>query len=141
MQDRAGHANGGKPPAYLGGREQLAACAGGSHGLLDVAEFGAERELRGRGEQLGAVGLLQLGPEVAGLPGQRHVPRVRVAEPEDPAAALRPGARMPGRGLFQHGDLAAAAGQRGGRGQPQQPRADDHKLAVLGCHQRQDKGR
>lgn len=141
VQDRPGHANGGKPPAYLGGREQFAACADGLHGLVDLAEFGAERELRSRGEQLGALGLLQLGPEVAGLPGQRHVRRVRVAEPEDPAAALRPGGRMPDRGLFQHGDLAAAADQGGRRGQPQQPGTDDHELAVLGCHQRQDTGR
>ena len=141
VQHRAGHGGPGKPPGHLGRREQLARRSRGQHGLVYRVEFGAEGQLRDRRQELGLVDVLQLSPELAGLPGQRDVLRIGVAEPEDPATALRSGARMPHRGLLQHGHLAPAPGQGSRRGQPQQPGTDDHELAVLARHHRQDKCR
>jgi hypothetical protein len=123
-----------EPRGYLRSRQQLTRRASSLQGALDVGHPRPERELRGRPPELPPGLRLEVTPQPAGVSRRGHVVRIRVAQPEDPAAALGPGSSVTDLRLLQHDDVAAAPEQDARGGEAEQAGADDRHVAHPGHH-------
>ena len=72
-------------------------------------------------------------PQLGGRRRERDVPRVGVAQPEDPRRAVRTAARVADRLALEHEHVAAAAQRVRGR-ESEQPAADDHDVGADPVH-------
>jgi len=76
----------------------------------------------------------ELPPQRLRLAGQPDVERIGVGAPEDPGAAVRAAAPVPGLERLQDRHRAPAAGYRPRRGRPGQPCSDDHHVHPVSAH-------
>ena len=105
------------------------------HDLVHSAGQGrAVVDRAGGGDQFPARLVGQLPPQHLRLAGQPHVERIRVGPPEDPGAAMRAAAPVPGLERLHEHDRAPLAGQGPGCGRPGQPGANDDRVRPLGTH-------
>src|SRR5450755_4774562 len=98
---------------------------------MDGVQAVPEGQMRRRVEQPQAARRLKVAPQFPGTHGHRHVAGIAVAQPEDPATAVRTAGRMTDLGLLQDGYLAPAAGQHSRGSQAEQAGPDDDELAAL----------
>ena len=94
----------------------------------------AEVEPAGGQDELLARLAGQLPPQPLGLAGQPDVERIGIGPPEDPGAAVRAAAPVPGLERLQDGHRAPAADQCPRRGRPGQPGSDDHHVHPVSAH-------
>jgi catechol 2,3-dioxygenase-like lactoylglutathione lyase family enzyme len=95
-----------------------------------LARARPERQLPGRREQRRTRRCFELAPTRLRQPGEAHVDRVRVAEPEDAGRPVRTAARVSD-GLALKDDGLAPTPQRVRGRQPEQSCADDHHVRAL----------
>ena len=114
-QGRTLRADRREPLGRRRGRQELTRRACRQHRVVHLAQPGPERELRGGDQDAVPRVSFQPAPELAGLARGGHVERIRIAEPEDPAAALGARALMADLGLLEHDDVPAARREGAGR--------------------------
>src|SRR5580693_2811174 len=127
----AGPALGGLP-----GRYQLRGHPERPQDLVQLLLLAGRAEVdpaRGQDELLPCL-VGQLPPESLRLPGQLDVERVGVGPPENPGAAVRAAAPVPGLERLQDHCRTPAAGQRPRRGRSGQARSDDHHVDPVSAH-------